>query len=122
MFGDRRTAFITEQQSMTVFPDLKFPTRTGPLTGFRRFGFALREKLARTHRTSYLFNVASESFDEDFCNFLGLGSLRFQSFHGICRQISAFYRASSVLACPFLSTKLRYGLARAGDGSRVGSR
>jgi hypothetical protein len=66
MFCDRRTAFIAEQESMTIFPDLELPARTGPLTGFGRFCFALREKLARTHRTTDFFNIPREAFDEDF--------------------------------------------------------
>jgi hypothetical protein len=69
MFGDRRTAFIAEQESMAVLPDLELPARAGPLTGFGRFCFALREKLARTHRTTDFFNVSRESFDKNFGDF-----------------------------------------------------
>jgi hypothetical protein len=65
IFGDRRTAFIAEQESMAILPDLELPARTCPLTGFGRFCFAFRVKLARTHRTPYFFNVHGESFNKD---------------------------------------------------------
>jgi len=68
MFCDRRTAFIGEQESMAILPDLELPTRACPFTRFRGFFFTLREKLARTHRTPYFLNVPCKSFDENVCN------------------------------------------------------
>lgn len=68
IFGDRRTAFITEQESMTILPDLEFPTRTGPLTGFGSFRFTLWEKLARAHRATNFFNIPCQTFNENICD------------------------------------------------------